>query len=623
MAKLVALAGPVKATVFNLKEGETPIGRDLSSEILLEDISVSRQHCLIRCVNGQHNLIDLDSHNGTFVNDLPVKERMLEHGDRIKVGNSLFLILLHDDAVVPESNTVQIDDSTVMTTSAIAFRIEDALYPMARDLSALMMVSMAVSLAGELDELQRELLKQIFDVIPAQRGAIILVQSDSPDQPLSFGLERNIDSGAVICVSRAVVEQVLGQGVAFLSNDAIADGYFIDDDGLNDPAMQAVMCVPLILRRTALGAIYLDTSDPAIRFTREHLRLLSTLANIAAAGLENVRRIAWLENENQRLRQHIEIEHNMIGEGARMKQVYQFIARVAPADSTVLITGESGTGKELAAHAIHRNSPRSKAPFIAVNCATLTENLLESELFGHEKGAFTGAIAQNKGKLEVANGGTVFLDEVGEMNVTLQAKLLRALQEHEFTRVGGTRLINVDIRIIAATNRDLRKAIKDGTFREDLYFRLNVVSLSMPPLRERREDIPLLIIYFLRKFSQKCKRRVTGISSKARGHFLNYDWAGNVRELENAIERAVVMGSTDEILIEDLPESILERGRSIPDTPITKYHEAVNEAKEQIILRAIEQGGGSYTEAAKLLGIHPNNLHRLTRNMKLRTESRT
>jgi transcriptional regulator with GAF, ATPase, and Fis domain len=620
MAKIVALAGPVRATVFTLNDGETSLGRDSASTILLEDISVSRQHCSIGCGNGQYKLRDLDSHNGTFINDLPVKERLLEHGDRIKVGNSLFLVLLRDEAPLSESNTVMIDDSAVVTKYPIDFCVEDALFPMARDLSALMMVSMAISLAGDLNEVQREVLTQILDVIPAQRGAIILVQSDAPDQLLSFGLERNTESGVIVRVSRGVVEQVLSQGVAFLSNDAPADDSRVDDQMSNDNKVQAVMCVPLILRRSTLGAVYLDTSDSAIRFNREHLRLLSTFANIAAAGLENFRRIASLEDENQRLRQHIDIEHNMIGESARMKQVYQFIARVAPADSTVLITGESGTGKELAAHAIHSNSPRSKAPFIAVNCATLTESLLESELFGHERGAFTGAIAQHKGKLEVANGGTVFLDEVGEMNVSIQARLLRVLQEREFTRIGSTRLISVDIRIIAATNRDLRKAIKEGTFREDLYFRLNVVSLSMPPLRDRREDIALLTIYFLKKFSQKCKRRVTGISSQARDQFFTYDWPGNVRELENAIERAVVMGSTDEVLLEDLPESILEGRQSAPEISITNYHEAVNNAKEQIISRAIEQSGGSYTEAAKLLGIHPNNLHRLTRNMKLRIE---
>jgi Nif-specific regulatory protein len=284
-----------------------------------------------------------------------------------------------------------------------------------------------------------------------------------------------------------------------------------------------------------------------------------------------------------------------------------------------LIDGESGTGKELAARAIHLNSPRAEKAFVAVNCAALTESLLESELFGHEKGAFTGAVALKKGKLEVADGGTVFLDEVGEMPPPLQAKLLRVLQEREFERVGGTRTIKVDIRLLAATNRDLEEAIKGGEFRQDLYYRLNVVSVKMPPLRERREDIPLLASYFAAKYSKKCKPYAMGVSAAARQLLVHYDWPGNVRELENAIERAVVLGSTDLILPEDLPEAVLET-EAPSSVTVTRYHEAVAEAKKQLILKAVEQAKGNFTEAAKLLGVHPNYLHRLISNMNLRPE---
>jgi Nif-specific regulatory protein len=295
-----------------------------------------------------------------------------------------------------------------------------------------------------------------------------------------------------------------------------------------------------------------------------------------------------------------------------------------------LLLGESGTGKELAARAIHLNSPRASKPFVAINCATLTESLLESELFGHEKGSFTGAIAQKRGKLEVADGGTVFLDEVGELSPGIQAKLLRALQMREFERVGGTRTIKVDVRMIAATNRDLKKAIEAGRFREDLYYRLNVVSIPMPPLRERREDIPLLASFFVAEYSRKCKRRVTGISAEARRLICAYDWPGNVRQLENAIERAVVLGATELIAAEDLPEVIcepreseLEREGQIKDVqPPAGYYETVKEAKRQLILKTLRQTSGNYTEAAKLLGIHPNNLHRLLRNLNLRPGDR-
>jgi Nif-specific regulatory protein len=269
------------------------------------------------------------------------------------------------------------------------------------------------------------------------------------------------------------------------------------------------------------------------------------------------------------------------------------------------------------ARAIHRNSARATRPFIAINCAALAETLLESEFFGHEKGAFTGAVGQRKGKLEEAEGGVVFLDEIGELAPALQAKLLRVLQEREFQRVGGNKTIRVDIRVITATNRDLEDAVKRGAFREDLYYRLNVVSVRMPSLRERREDIPLLAQYFAQKHARQANRSVTGISEMARTAMLAYEWPGNVRELENAVERAVVLGSTETLLPEDLPEVIFETAAA-PGPGVTRFHEAVAQAKRQIVLKAIEQSSGNYTEAARGLGLHPSNLHRLIRTLGLR-----
>src|SRR6185295_572321 len=235
-------------------------------------------------------------------------------------------------------------------------------------------------------------------------------------------------------------------------------------------------------------------------------------------------------------------------------------------------------------------------PFIAINCAVLSETLIESELFGHEKGAFTGAIVQKRGKLEVADGGTLFLDEIGELTPAIQAKLLRVIQERQFERVGGTRPIKVDVRIIAASNRDLETAIANGGFRQDLYYRINVVAVTMPALKERREDIPLLASYFTGMFSSRCKRRVRGVSPEARKLLQAYDWPGNVRELENAIERAVVLGSADMIAPEDLPESLFESAQ-VAAQP-TKYYEAIVEAKKQIIIKTLDESGGNYTEAA-------------------------
>jgi transcriptional regulator with PAS, ATPase and Fis domain len=308
----------------------------------------------------------------------------------------------------------------------------------------------------------------------------------------------------------------------------------------------------------------------------------------------------------------------MIGESPAMQRVYHFISKVAPTNATVLINGESGTGKELAARAIHRNSKRAQKPFMTVNCAALTESLLESELFGHEKGSFTGALAQKKGRLEIADGGTIFLDEIGELTPPLQVKLLRVLQEREFERVGGTVTINVDLRVIAATNKNLEEAIEAGQFREDLYYRLNVVSLEMPALRDRREDIMLLANYFASKYSAKCNRKLNGFTAEARNFLTAYDWPGNVRELENAIERSVVLGTTDLILPEDLPEAVVEA--ELSSTLTVRYHEAVMQAKKQIILDAIEQGNGNCTVAANLLGVHPNYLHRLIQKFHIKDQ---
>jgi transcriptional regulator with PAS, ATPase and Fis domain len=287
----------------------------------------------------------------------------------------------------------------------------------------------------------------------------------------------------------------------------------------------------------------------------------------------------------------------------------------------VLIQGESGTGKELVAHAIHANSARSSGPFIAINCAAIAETLLESELFGYEKGAFTGAVGQKKGKIEVASGGTLFLDEIGDLALPLQSKLLRVLQEREFERVGGTRPIKIDLRLIAATNQNLQEGVQSGKFRKDLFYRLNVVAVTVPPLRERREDIPQLVEHFIGKTARKCNARMKSLSPEAKLCLTSYDWPGNVRELENAMERALVLGSTDTILVEDLPDAISEAATPA-GLAATKYAGAMKDTKKQVILQALLEANGSYIEAAKLLGLHPNSLLRLIRRLDLKVEAK-
>ncbi|MGC2321206.1 MAG: sigma-54 dependent transcriptional regulator, partial [Terriglobales bacterium] len=376
----------------------------------------------------------------------------------------------------------------------------------------------------------------------------------------------------------------------------------------------------------AVGVIYLDSTRFAERFTEHHLKLLTAVAGIAALALENARRLQSLRNENRRLWNEAGLDHDIVGESPAIAAVLQKIARLAPSEANILVYGESGTGKELAARALHRNSARAEKPFIAINCAALTESLLESELFGHEKGAFTGAAGAKPGQLEVADGGTVFLDEIGELAPALQAKLLRVLQEREFFRVGGTKPIRIDIRVVAATNRDLAAEVAAGRYRQDLYYRLNVVSFTMPALRDRKSDIPLLAQHFLQRLSRKSVRAIKGVSAEALTTMENYSWPGNVRELENALERAVILGAEAWIQPEDLPETVLENqspGGEPQDGASTRYHDAVMALKKDLIAKAVEQAKGNYTEAAKLLDLHPNYLHRLIRNLELKGSLKT
>jgi transcriptional regulator with GAF, ATPase, and Fis domain len=629
--RLIAISGPLKGTTFALTQNEMSIGRDLSNSVSLHDPSVSRRHCLLK-KNGdvdRFSVLDLESYNGTFVNGVPVKEQPLAHGDQIALGDIRFLFLTHE----PEAKLVaaNFQDDDLITRSTIRLEREEAFYlrpdralpdspanaRVARERNALLKISTTINSIRNPRELQQRLLELMLDVIPAEREAILLTDEAREEFVSVCGWNRKTGADDSIRISQTISKQVLSEVVALLSNDLFESERIGEAPSLVESRVCSLLCVPLVAFEKPLGVIYLDTSIPSARFDEEHLQLLTAIAGIAAIAFENTRRFEVLENENQRLQEEIQFEHQMVGESAPMREVYALLAKVAPTPSTVLILGESGTGKELAAHAIHLNSPRATKPFVAINCATLTESLLESELFGHEKGAFTGAIAQKRGKLEVADGGSIFLDEVGELTPAIQAKLLRVLQTHEFERVGGTKPVKLDIRMIAATNRNLEGAVKAGEFREDLYYRLNVVSILMPPLRDRRDDIPLLATYFVAEFSKKCKRRVTGLSAEARRILCAYDWPGNVRQLENAIERAVVLGSTELIVPEDLPETLLENGSPGGATG-SGYYESIREAKKELITRTLQQADGNFTEAAKLLGIHPNNLHRLIRNLNLR-----
>jgi len=626
--RLLGVAGPLQGALCVLPEGEISIGRDVTNQLCAADASLSRRHCVLIRQGTKCTVRDAGSRNGTRVNGVPVDEQLLANGDQLSVGSSELLFLNEAEKIVSWTDRVSMED-TAQLDDSVAFlrrereaskRLEQifAQLPSTPELThflqSLLKIAAAIGGIRDRESLQWQLLGFLFDVFPAERGAVVYFDKKGGVESTAtwdrvFGPEHPVP------IDESLLRRIFTEKAALI---APLDEPFVRSEASDG----SVLCVPMMTDEV-LGAIYLRAAveRSAGPFDETHLQVLSGVGSIAALALQNLRQWERISNENRALRAEVSIEYNMVGTSARMKDVFEFVRRVAPTDATVLIEGESGTGKELVARAIHRNSLRAQISFVAINCAAIAENLLESELFGHEKGAFTGAAALKKGRIEMAEGGTLFLDEVSELAPELQAKLLRVLQEREFERVGGTRAIPLDVRLIAATNKKLAAAVASGEFRKDLFYRLNVVTLTMPALRDRAEDIPQLAEYFLAKAVRKCKTNIKGLSEGAKACLIKYDWPGNVRELENAIETAVVLGASDTILPEDLPETVLEAGPPSSDEPANepaKYLRSVKENKRQTILQALQQAGGGYLEAAKILGIHPNSLLRLMRNLNVK-----
>jgi len=619
--RLLVISGSKTGTVRPLIDGHITIGLDASDELCPTDAAVSRRQCTIDQVGEQFEIVDPGSHNGTFVNGIPVRHKFIAHGDTIRVGRSQLVFLVGDDQK-PGTAKIRLSDAVSVTAiktipvphTAASPTFADQVGHMARDLAALLRISNIINSIRDLELVQREILQLIFEVIPADSGAVLLFSDldEDPSSIVSWNREpgsRQRGDEKPIEIQRELVHRAIWERTAILT-----------DAPAGSSEMRNVLCLPLVAVEKTVGVIYLTSHRPGPPFCEDHIHSLDPVARIAAVTLENILALDALRSENQQLKAELNPAGKMVGDSRQIRQVEEFVSRVARSESTVLIRGESGTGKEVVARAIHQTSPRADRPFVAINCAAIPETLFESELFGYEKGAFTGAAGMRKGKLEAAGEGTLFLDEIGELPSQMQAKLLRVLQQREFERVGGTQTIPFKARVLAATNKHLEQAIKSGEFRQDLYYRLNVVSVHVPPLREHREDISLLALYFAAKYAEKSKRPFKGISLEARRLLMGYSWPGNVRELENAIEHAIVLGLTEEILPEDLTEGMLEQQSGA--LPGAGYHAALNEARKELIRNALGEAKGSVSEAARLLGIHPKYLHRLVRNLNLKTELR-
>jgi transcriptional regulator with GAF, ATPase, and Fis domain len=599
--RLVAKNGPLGGTALTLSDGLTIPNPNAAA-------TPGRPCCRIRESDGGGFVLHaLDRQMPVFVNGLPVTTRRLEARDELRIGDSLFIVESDEPAVssalAPCSVTVE---PSARARPVLEVSFDEALLHAniqsatreGRDLANLLRVGAALTSVQGLAALDAALAALVIDIVPVER--VVFAGGDDGPSAVRSAWTSQGARGEPMCVDGPLLERVSRERLALI----------VEADG-----RQAIVAPMMAFGRSA-GSVWVETS-PGGRLDDGHVRLLLVVAALAAVAREQTREAARLHETNELLKAEINLEHNMVGRSRPMRTLFERIARVAKTDATILLRGESGTGKELVARAAHRNSARAERPFVAVNCAALTESLLESELFGHEKGAFTGAIGLKKGKLEVADGGTLFLDEIGELALPLQAKLLRALQEREFDRVGGTRPVRVDFRLIAATNRDLEAAVKAGQFRQDLFYRINVVSLSLPALRDRKDDVPVLAEYFVRKHAPRCGRRVQGVAPDALARLAKHEWPGNVRELENIIEQALALGADDWIVAVDLPASLEDR--AVGGSGSLDYHETVEQTKRELIVRAFERAGHSHADAARLLGVHPNYLHRLVRNLELRS----
>ncbi len=463
---------------------------------------------------------------------------------------------------------------------------------------------------------QREMLSEVLDTLDSDlgmsRGTITLLTPDGSE--IMIEVAHNLPQAQSRKIRYRIGEGVTGQvmqtGKPMIVPKISEEPLFLNRFGRRDVGAGEIsfICVPISIGKEIIGAISVDLAFDETEPLEEDMRVLSIVASIIANDVKARREVAVreqeLEDENLRLRHELEDRfrpENIIGNSGTMREVYRQIHQVAGSDTTVLVRGESGTGKELVAHAIHYASPRAKGAFVKVNCAALNENLLESELFGHEKGAFTGAVQSRKGRLEEANGGTLFLDEIGDFSATTQVKLLRVLQERRFERVGSNRTVETNMRIIVATNRNLEESVDGGTFRQDLYYRINVFPIFLPQLRERKDDILLLADHFVERYAKMMNKDVRRISTPAINMMVAYHWPGNVRELENCIERAVLLTTDNVIHGHHLPPTLQTSDAS--DTIGTgSLEERTSLFERDIIVDALKRCNGNLASAARDLG---------------------
>ena len=581
---------PVRKTTADipLRKPLVTIGRKSGNDVVLEDATIAATHANLLRRGGRHSLTVVDRGNEVYVNGKLTRQAELGEGDRLLIGR--FELTLHEGE--PPAATVE------STTTAGADQVQ-----------RLVAFSSELMRENSPESLFRKLLTAVVELTGAEKGFVIVFQDGERHLAASHNVgEETLDLSRV---SDTIVDQVVQNRQSLIVSDAMSDRTFGRSRSVVDLKLSSVMCVPLLYRNDLLGVLYLGNDAVTGLFTPDDLAMLQVWATQASMIVHAALLLNELKVSNRNLRAQLRrtSQGDIIGTSAPMKRVFKMVQKVAPTDLSVLVTGETGTGKELVARELHRLSERAGQAFVSINCGAIPENLLESELFGHKKGAFTGAVSDKVGKFEAANGGTLFLDEIGEMPMNLQVKLLRVLQERVIERVGDLKPRAVDIRVVSATNKELEKAIEEARFREDLFYRLNEVTVHLPPLRERGEDIHQLARYFLQKYADQYDSKARGFTNEAIRSMMNYYWPGNVRQLENRVKKAVIMSDRALLNADDLGIDATTK-RDIENLDL-----ATEEFKKRYIREALELNNWNKAQTARDLGVDPRTIFRYIEKM--------
>jgi transcriptional regulator with GAF, ATPase, and Fis domain len=584
-----------------ISEPEVTVGRSRQNTVKLATEQASRQHCRLVKTEKGYRVLDGNSSNGTYVNGEKISEKDLADGDQIGIGNAAIVFKEGDPAPVPAR---KLPDPATFTSP-----LQD------RNVRILLQTIVSAASFEDLAHFLDAAVDNVVEIAQAERGVLYVPDENRQLKPLVARDSARKPIPELVGISRTIPTQVFHHAKPIFLLDTETEKEGVSSASVSLYHLRTVMCAPLKVGERQLGVLYVDSHAKTREYSATDLAIFEAVTNYLALTMENVRageeskrkveaRRQALEKENVLLRGALEKRKHLIGECPAMKGMYETVRKVSPTDATVLVLGESGTGKEAIAHVLHDLSPRSEKPFVVIDCAAIPETLLESELFGYEKGAFTGAVGQKPGKFEMAQGGTIFLDEIGELSLNLQVKLLRALEQRTVTRVGGVEPIPIDIRLVTATNRNLEEMVKQGKFRQDLYFRLKVVTLTCPALRERGEDVLLLADFFLSESSASNGRAVRGFSEEARSAMRSHPWEGNIRELKHRVEQAVILSNNQFISTEDLNLS------SQPGA-FRSLEGARDLFEKTYVVQALARHGYNVTHAAKELDISRQHLQNL------------